>query len=108
MNSQSGKGGVSFLLEPDYGIKVPRKLQIEFSRVIQQITDATGLEVTSAEIWRARQAEYVEQQAPFSIRAHSEHSAGERGQLTATVSDGRPNGLSSAIATAPSMHSSML
>ncbi len=88
VNSQSGKGGVSFLLERDYGIKMPRKLQIEFSRVIQQITDTTGCEVTSAEIWRAFQAEYIERQAPFSIRSHSEHSAGESGQLTATVSDG--------------------
>ena len=88
VNSQSGKGGVSFLLERDYGIKMPRKLQIEFSRVIQQITDTTGREVTAAEIWRAFQAEYIEQQAPFSIRAHSEHSAGDSGQLTATVSDG--------------------
>ena len=88
VNSQSGKGGVSFLLERDYGIKMPRKLQIEFSRVIQEITDATGSEITSAEIWRAFQAEYIEQQAPYSIRAHSEHSVGESGQLTATVSDG--------------------
>ncbi len=88
VNSQSGKGGVSFLLERDYGIKMPRKLQIEFSRVIQQITDTTGSEVTSAEIWRAFQTEYIERQTPLSIRAHSEHSAGESGQLTATVSDG--------------------
>ncbi|HYL36578.1 MAG TPA: 2-isopropylmalate synthase [Bryobacteraceae bacterium] len=88
VNSQSGKGGVSFLLERDYGIKMPRKLQIEFSRVIQRITDATGREITSAEIWRAFQSEYIEQQKPLSIRDHSEHSAGDSGQLTATVSDG--------------------
>ncbi len=88
VNSQSGKGGVSFLLERDYGIKMPRKLQIQFSRVIQQITDATGREITSAEIWRAFKAEYIDQQAPLAIRDHSEHSAGESGQLTATVSDG--------------------
>jgi 2-isopropylmalate synthase len=88
VNSQSGKGGVSFLLERDYGIKMPRKLQIEFSRVIQQITDNTGQEISSAEIWRAFQAEYIEQQSPFTIRSHSEHSSGETGQLTAIVSDG--------------------
>jgi len=88
VNSQSGKGGVSFLLERDYGIKLPRKLQIEFSRVIQQITDATGREISSAEIWRAFKAEYIDQQAPFAIRSHKEKSAGESGQLTATVSDG--------------------
>jgi 2-isopropylmalate synthase len=88
VNSQSGKGGVSFLLERDYGIKMPRKLQIEFSRVIQQITDTTGCEISSAEIWQAFKAAYIEQQAPFAIRTHSERSAGESGQLTATVSDG--------------------
>ncbi len=88
VNSQSGKGGVSFLLERDYGIKLPRKLQIEFSRVIQQITDSTGREITSAEIWRAFKSEYLDQQAPLSIREHSEHSAGESGELRATVTDG--------------------
>lgn len=88
VNSQSGKGGVSFLLERDYGIKMPRKLQIEFSRVIQQITDSTGREITSAEIWRAFKSEYLDQQSPLSIREHSEHSAGESGELRATVSDG--------------------
>ncbi len=88
VNSQSGKGGVSFLLERDYGIKMPRKLQIEFSRVIQQITDSSGREITSAEIWRAFKAEYIDQQSPLAIRDHSEHSAGESGQLTATVADG--------------------
>ena len=88
VNSQSGKGGVSFLLERDYGIKLPRKLQIEFSRVIQQITDSTGREITSAEIWRAFKSEYLDQQSPLSIREHSEHSAGESGELRATVTDG--------------------
>ena len=88
VNSQSGKGGVSFLLERDYGIKLPRKLQIEFSRVIQQITDSTGREITSAEIWRAFKSEYIDQQSPLSIREHSEHSAGESGELRATVTDG--------------------
>ena len=88
VNSQSGKGGVSFLLERDYGIKMPRKLQIEFSRVIQQITDTTGREITSGEIWRAFKAEYIDQQAPLAIREHSEHSAGESGELRATLSDG--------------------
>jgi 2-isopropylmalate synthase len=88
VNSQSGKGGVSFLLERDYGIKMPRKLQIEFSRVIQQITDSTGREITSAEIWREFKAEYIDRQSPLAIRDHSEHSAGDSGQLTATVTDG--------------------
>lgn len=88
VNSQSGKGGVSFLLERDYGVKMPRKMQIEFSRVIQQITDATGREITSAEIWRAFKAEYLDQASPLVILEHSEHSAGEKGEMRTTVSDG--------------------
>jgi 2-isopropylmalate synthase len=88
VNSQSGKGGVSFLLERDYGIKMPRKMQIEFSRLIQQVTDATGREITSAEIWRAFQAEYTGQVSPLAILEHSEHSTGERGELRATVREG--------------------
>jgi 2-isopropylmalate synthase len=88
VNSQSGKGGVSFLLERDYGIKMPRKMQIEFSRVIQQVTDATGHEIASAEIWRAFQAEYTNQLEPLAILEHSEHSVGEKGELRATVREG--------------------
>ena len=88
VNSQSGKGGVSFLLERDYGIKLPRKLQIEFSRVVQGITDSTGQEITSAEIWRAFQTEYIQQQSPLAIRSHSEHSTGDSGELTAIINDG--------------------
>ena len=46
VNSQSGKGGIAYLLERDYGLSLPRLLQIEFSQVIQQITDATGKELS--------------------------------------------------------------
>ncbi|HEY4359606.1 MAG TPA: 2-isopropylmalate synthase [Bryobacteraceae bacterium] len=88
VNSQSGKGGVSFLLERDYGIKMPRKMQIEFSRVVQQITDMTGREISSAEIWQAFKGEYLDQESPLAILEHSEHSTGDTGKLRATVSEG--------------------
>jgi 2-isopropylmalate synthase len=68
--------------------RMRRKMQIEFSRVIQQITDATGREITSAEIWLAFKAEYIDQVSPLAILEHSEHSTGEKGQLRATMSDG--------------------
>ena len=48
VNSQSGKGGIAYLLERDYGLELPRRLQIEFSQVVQEITDATGKELTAA------------------------------------------------------------
>jgi len=59
VNSQSGKGGVSYLLKTDHALDLPRKLQIEFSQVVQAKTDADGGEVTSAEIWSIFQDEYL-------------------------------------------------
>jgi 2-isopropylmalate synthase len=51
VNSQSGKGGIAYLLETEYGVVLPRRLQIDFSRHVQQLTDSTGEEVTAHEIW---------------------------------------------------------
>ena len=50
INSQSGKGGVAYLLEKDHGLSMPRRLQIEFSQVIQKITDETGKEISRRKI----------------------------------------------------------
>lgn len=59
VNSQSGKGGVAYLLKTDQALDLPRRLQIEFSSVVQARTDAEGGEVTSAEIWTIFQDEYL-------------------------------------------------
>jgi 2-isopropylmalate synthase len=59
VNSQSGKGGVAYLLKNDHALDLPRKLQIEFSGVVQAKTEAEGGEVTSAEIWEIFQDEYL-------------------------------------------------
>jgi 2-isopropylmalate synthase len=59
VNSQSGKGGVAYLLKTDHAIDLPRKLQIEFSSVVQAKTDAEGGEVTSDEIWEIFKDEYL-------------------------------------------------
>lgn len=59
VNSQSGKGGVAYLLKADHALDLPRKLQIEFSQVVQAKTDAEGGEVTSEEIWAIFQDEYL-------------------------------------------------
>jgi 2-isopropylmalate synthase len=59
VNSQSGKGGVAYLLKADHALDLPRKLQIEFSAVVQAKTDAEGGEVTSDEIWEIFQDEYL-------------------------------------------------
>ncbi|HZT86710.1 MAG TPA: 2-isopropylmalate synthase [Stellaceae bacterium] len=59
VNSQSGKGGVAYLLKEDHGLDLPRGLQIEFSRIVQEATDRTGKEMTSADIWAMFQDTYL-------------------------------------------------
>ena len=59
VNSQSGKGGVAYLLKSDHSLDLPRKLQIEFSRVVQGLTDAEGGEVSSEKLWEIFQDEYL-------------------------------------------------
>jgi 2-isopropylmalate synthase len=58
VNSQSGKGGISYLLEAEYGIELPRRLSIEFSQVVQAVMDVEGREMTAADIWRVFESEY--------------------------------------------------
>jgi 2-isopropylmalate synthase len=62
VNSQSGKGGVAYLLKADHNLELPRKLQIEFSRVVQEHTDSQGGEVTSDQLWEIFQDEYLPSQ----------------------------------------------
>ena len=70
VNSQSGKGGMSYLLEQEYGLALPRRLQIEFSRVVQAAADTTGKEITAAEIHSIFSKEYLERQSPYRYRSH--------------------------------------
>lgn len=70
VNSQSGKGGIAFLLERDYNISLPRKLQVEFSQIVQQTVDLTGKEITAQAIWEIFCQEYEKTSAPFSYSAH--------------------------------------
>ncbi len=77
VNSQSGKGGVSYLLEQEHGLVLPRRLQIEFSRAIQRVTDETGSEVTAEHVYDIFTTEYLEQQAPWRLVRH--RISGDRG-----------------------------
>jgi len=101
VNSQSGKGGVAFLLERDYGIRLPRRLQIELSHMVQKISDARGGEVTSAEIWEAFKAEYVNRRAPYSHRGHQDDSEEEQNRLTATVAKNGVNHTLTGVGNGP-------
>ena len=59
INSQSGKGGISYILEQDYGVTLPRRMQIDFSQVIQKQADETGKELNSKEIWQSFEENYL-------------------------------------------------
>ncbi|PSR15974.1 2-isopropylmalate synthase [filamentous cyanobacterium CCP3] len=70
VNSQSGKGGIAFLLERDYNLSLPRRLQIEFSQVVQQAMDATGKEMTAPMLWELFEQEYLRANAPLKYMTH--------------------------------------
>ncbi|WP_291005227.1 2-isopropylmalate synthase [Ferrovibrio sp.] len=92
INSQSGKGGVAYVLEEDYGIELPRRLQIEFSQVIQRIADGTGKEISPDLIWNTFESEYLSQpEAAYRFKGHRtlpDPHASERRLLTAEVEVG--------------------
>ena len=96
VNSQSGKGGIAYLLESEYGLVLPRRLQIEFSGVVQAVTDASGAEVTAADIWNLFKAEYLDAESPYGYQAHHlvEDSKAGRVQLaTELLVQGKPHPL---------------
>ena len=70
VNSQSGKGGVAYLLERDYQLVMPRRLQIEFSQVVQAAADITGKELTAQELWDLFTREYLTPRTPYVYRSH--------------------------------------
>jgi 2-isopropylmalate synthase len=84
VNSQSGKGGVAYIMKHDHHLDLPRRLQIEFSQVIQRRTDAEGGEVTAAQMWQAFEAEYL---APGAFELAGFTSSSENGteQISAKV-----------------------
>ncbi|MBD8633362.1 2-isopropylmalate synthase [Oxalobacteraceae sp. CFBP 8755] len=70
VNSQSGKGGMAYLLEQEYGLQLPRRLQIEFSRVVQRQADESGREINPADLHALFAREYLDQQEPYHYIAH--------------------------------------
>lgn len=77
INSQSGKGGVAFLLEKDHGVSLPRRLQISLSQKIQKLADETGKEITSSQIWEIFETNYLKPKNNFSYIKHSSTSDGD-------------------------------
>ena len=90
INSQSGKGGVAYVMESEFGCQLPKTMQPEFGQVVQELSDRSGREVEAHEIWRAFQREYLEVDAPlrfldYAIASDTEDSSRMHGTLTVVV-----------------------
>ncbi len=86
VNSQSGKGGVAYIMKAEHQLDLPRRLQMEFSKVIQQVTDSEGGEVSPREMRDAFDAEYLDRVTPLKLIRHRLHSDGEgTDDIVATV-----------------------
>lgn len=86
VNSQSGKGGVAYILKAEHKLDLPRRAQIEFSRVVQERTDAEGGELSADEIWAIFSAEYLDRDTPLKLNSvHTSSAAGEKDALDVNV-----------------------
>jgi 2-isopropylmalate synthase len=86
VNSQSGKGGVAYVLKTEHKLDLPRRAQIEFSRVVQQHTDTEGGEITPEEIWSVFRAEYLDREAPLRLNSiHTSSATGQKDALDVNV-----------------------
>ena len=88
INSQSGKGGVAYLMEQDFGFVLPRKLQVEFSRTVQAITDDTGAELSPKQIWAAFEREYLETGSGLRLVSLDFQKQGEARRVIAEIGHG--------------------
>jgi 2-isopropylmalate synthase len=89
INSQSGKGGIAYLLRSDYGFDLPRNLQIEFGKIVQLHTDETGAEVTGPELWAQFEREYLTPGGPFALIEQRVNGTADGGsEVAARVAQG--------------------
>jgi 2-isopropylmalate synthase len=87
VNSQSGKGGISYLLESEYGLELPRRLQIEFSQVVQTVMDATGKELTAQDLFGLFEREYGIRSIAAPVHQLVEEAQGVAGKLVRLAAD---------------------
>ncbi|MDR0577075.1 MAG: 2-isopropylmalate synthase [Candidatus Accumulibacter sp.] len=85
INSQSGKGGIAYLLETEYGVAMPRRLQVEFSGEVQRHTDAHGGEMEAADIWALFSSTYLEKETPIHYVKHQLFEDGAAQGIRLTV-----------------------
>ena len=86
VNSQSGKGGVAYVMKEEYGYDLPRRLQIEFSKTIQHITEDSGTEISPAIMWDAFSTEYLPSEPNMRLRSHELHTNTTDGRGRTTIS----------------------
>tara|TARA_B100000287_G_scaffold401487_1_gene421597 strand:- start:2037 stop:3695 length:1659 start_codon:yes stop_codon:yes gene_type:complete len=89
INSQSGKGGVAFILEKDHGISLPRRLQIDLSQRVQKVADETGKEINSSEIWDIFEQNYL---IPLNEYSYIRHSSSTKDNIHSLELDLNMNG----------------
>jgi 2-isopropylmalate synthase len=97
VNSQSGKGGISYLLESEYGLELPRRLQIEFSQVVQGVMDATGKELTAENLFDLFESEYGVRSIPAPSHQVLEEAKGAAGAQVTLAADVEVGGRSLSI-----------
>jgi len=85
VNSQSGKGGVAYVMKSEHGFDLPRRMQIEFSKCIQHITEDSGTEITPAEMWESFQDEYLPEVRRFELLGHELHTRDRQSTVTAQI-----------------------
>ena len=88
INSQSGKGGISYILEQDFGVTLPRRMQIEFSQIIQKLADDSGKELNSKEIWESFEENYLFSNSnKITYISHVVKSSKEEDKISLTIKD---------------------
>jgi 2-isopropylmalate synthase len=85
VNSQSGKGGVAYVMKEEHGFDLPRRLQIEFSKTIQHIAEDSGTEITPTAMWDSFQGVYFPEEAEYRLRSHDLHTMTKDGKGHTTV-----------------------
>src|SRR5215211_4158957 len=85
VNSQSGKGGVAYVMKAEHGFELPRRMQIEFSKTIQHITEDSGTEISPLVMWEAFRDEYLPAEPRYALLGHELHTRDGRATVTAQV-----------------------
>jgi 2-isopropylmalate synthase len=92
VNSQSGKGGIAYIMENEHGFALPRRLQIEFSKAIQTVAEDTGTEITPSAMWNEFKAVYLPDEPSLQLCSHRlvDRDDGRSAITAEVIADGEP------------------